>query len=158
MPLNNLGCVIRVGGDLWRCAQPDADGFITLNKLNVGTIIKLNDNSEYPDRDEESKFYLGDVILDPYPRLFVIPPKNKVIATVHKIMELLKDGQSVAVHCTHGVDRTGLVIGAFRILHQKWSLERVQAERYLFGASAWRDIPDHLIVEFLKKLSIEYSR
>ena len=88
MPLNNLGLV---HAELWRCAQPGPDGFASLSGMRVTTIIKLNDNGEYPDNLEKANFK-GDVIYDPYPRLFTVPPKAKVVATVQKIVERLKSG------------------------------------------------------------------
>jgi protein tyrosine/serine phosphatase len=92
------------------------------------------------------------VICDPYPRLFIVPSKEKVVTTVRKIVERLKNGEGVAVHCTHGVDRTGLVIGAFRIVELGWTMQEVQKERDLYGVSLLRDIPDHAIVELLEAL------
>src|SRR5437868_2722536 len=126
MPLSNLGLVFSgYGARLWRCAQPDTDGFVLLSGLHVTTIIKLNDNGEYPDSLETGNFK-GDVICDPYPRLFIVPPKEKVVDTVREIIRLLKIGKCVAVHCTHGVDRTGLVIGAFRIVELGWTMQQVK--------------------------------
>jgi protein tyrosine/serine phosphatase len=154
MPLNNLGLVCA---GLWRCGQPDTDGFVLLSCLHVTTIIKLNDNGEYPDKLENDTFK-DDVIFDPYPRLFFVPPKEKVVATVQKIIELLNNGKCVAVHCTHGVDRTGLVIAAFRIVQLGWTMEKVQAERYLYGASLLRDIPDHAIVELLEAIEADHAK
>jgi protein tyrosine/serine phosphatase len=154
MPLNNLGLVCT---GLWRCAQPDTDGFVLLSGLQVTTIIKLNDDREYLDKAEKEKFK-GDVICDPYPRLFIVPPKEKVVATVQKIIGLLNNGKCVAVHCVHGVDRTGLVIGAFRIVQIGWTMEKVQAERYLYGASPLRDIPDHAIVGLLEAIEADHAK
>ena len=154
MPLNNLGLV---HAELWRCAQPGPDGFASLSGMRVTTIIKLNDNGEYPDNLEKANFK-GDVIYDPYPRLFTVPPKAKVVATVQKIVERLKSGACVAVRCTHGIDRTGLVIGAFRIIEHGWTVKKVQEERYLYGASPLRDIPDHAIVELLETIEADHVK
>jgi protein tyrosine/serine phosphatase len=154
MPLNNLGLVCA---GLWRCAQPDTDGFALLSGLHVTTIIKLNDNGEYPDKLESDTFK-GDVICHPYPRLFFVPAKEKVVATVQKIIELLNNGKYVAVHCTHGVDRTGLVIGAFRIIQLGWTTAQVKEERYLYGVSLLRDIPDHAIVELLEAIEADHAK
>jgi protein tyrosine/serine phosphatase len=153
MPLNNLGLVCE---GLWRCAQPDQDGFTLLGGLNVTTIIKLNDNGEYPDSLEKTNFK-GDVICDPYPRLFIVPAEANVVSTVQKIVNLLSAGKCVAVHCTHGVDRTGLVIGAFRIIQSGWTLDKVKAERRLYGSSFLRDIPDHLILELLEAIEADHA-
>lgn len=156
MPLNNLG---YCGTDhtteiarLWRCSQPDADGFSML-RLNLGVkvIVKLNDDKEYPD-DMEISGFDGLVILRPLPRLFRVPSKDDLIEIVQQINLELEQGNSVAVHCTHGIDRTGLVIGAYQILIRGYTIDQVQEERRLFGAGWLRDIPDHSIVELLNQL------
>lgn len=159
MPLNNLGLVFDSNGArLWRCAQPDADGFELLWRLHVTSIIKLNDNGEYPDQKEKDNFNGGEVICYPYPRLFIVPRKEEVVGTVDKIIHLLNNGKCVAVHCTHGVDRTGLVIGAFGIIHLGWSMLQVKEERYRYGVSFVRDIPDHEIVELLEKIEADRQK
>lgn len=34
----------------------------------------------------------------------------------------------VLVHCWHGSDRTGIVVAAYRIVFQKWSMEDAEKE------------------------------
>ena len=156
MPLDNLGIVCS---GLWRCAQPRTDGFAVLSDvLNVTTVVKLNDNGEFADQQEKDSFKNGDVICEPYPRLFFVPPKQKVLATVQKIIGFLDTGKCVAVHCSHGIDRTGLIIGAFRIIRLGWTMKQVQEERYRYGASPFRDVPDHLIVELLEKIAAGHGQ
>ena len=41
----------------------------------------------------------------------------------------------VFVHCLHGEDRTGLVIGAYRMLVERWSFDRAYAEMIAHGHS-----------------------
>jgi protein-tyrosine phosphatase len=135
-------------------AQPDKKGFESLVYMGVNHIIKLNSNDEYPDQLEQT-YFDRHIVFDPYPKLFVVPPIEKVKATVKTIHDIMITGDSLAVHCTHGVDRTGLVIGAWRIITQKWTMEQVQEERYAYGASKWRDIPDYNIVKLLEKLAEE---
>ena len=153
-PLNNLGLVCA---GLWRCEQPRLDGFVSLGGLHVTTIIKLNDNAEYPDNLEKT-YFKAEVIFDPYPRLFTVPPKENVVATVQKIVERLKSGRCVAVHCTHGIDRTGLVIGAFRIIRCDWTLDQVKAERRLYGVSFLHDIADQKIVDLLEEIQADHVK
>ncbi len=44
---------------------------------------------------------------------------------------------SVYVHCLKGVDRTGLVCAAYRILIQKWTVEAATTEMYNMGFHWW---------------------
>lgn len=157
MPLNNLGYCHRSHETeialLWRCAQPDLDG-LSMLQLNLGVkvIVKLNHDDEFPDELERENFK-GDVVLRPLPRLFRVPSAEDLVEIVQQIKLELDQGNSVAVHCTHGIDRTGLVIGAFRRLVLSWDMAMIQEERRLFGAGWLRDIPDHQIVELLESLS-----
>ena len=152
MPLNNFGIVEQSSGLLARGAQPDADGFDTLLKLGFDTIYKLNLNKEFGNLAESQFFHPETVIFDPYPPIFTIPEKEAIIETVETIANLINLGDMVYVHCTHGRDRTGLIIGAYRILINKWDFDAVQRERYAYGSNWCIDIPDHKIVEFLKEL------
>lgn len=153
MPLNNFGIVsLTDAGWLARCAQPDKVSSADLFNLKFDTLYKLNQDSEFPDAIEKANFK-GNVILNPYPKLFKIPPKQDIIDTVNQIQYGIKTGRRIVVHCTHGRDRTGLVIGAYRILMNKWTFEMAQAERQYYGANAIIDIADAEIVEFLKQLA-----
>ena len=153
MPVDNFGIVdgIESGALLARSAQPDKTSCLALNKLGFNVLYKLNNNEEFPDVTEQDNFN-GQVILDPYPKLFNIPTKEHILQTIAFINNTVKEGRNVLVHCTHGRDRTGLVIGAYRIVYDKWTFEQVQAERVYYGAGLITDIPDIKIIEFLKNL------
>ena len=58
------------------------------------------------------------------------PSADTVRAAVDEIVAAPKP---VFVHCMKGKDRTGLVIAAYRILHQGWSLERAYQEMLKYG-------------------------
>ena len=153
MPLNNFGIVsLTDAGWLARCAQPDKVSSADLFNMKFDTLYKLNQDSEFPDAVEKANFK-GSVIFDPYPKLFKIPTKEVILNTVQRIQALILTDFRVVVHCTHGRDRTGLVIGAYRILINKWTFEMAQQERQYYGANAIIDIADAEIVEFLKQLA-----
>lgn len=44
---------------------------------------------------------------------------------------------SVLVHCEHGEDRTGMVIAAWRIIKNGWSVQQAKKEMYDFGFNYW---------------------
>ena len=63
---------------------------------------------------------------------WLIAPKD---ADVEKIISLLTD-QSQAplfIHCTHGQDRTGLIMGLYRIFVDKWSSGNAYDEMLKIG-------------------------
>jgi len=157
MPLNNFGIVDRKDrGLLARSAQPDETAMVALSEFGFNIIVKLNTDAEYPDEMEDRSWIAQSgraLVLDPYPPLFEIPAREAILRTVDTLQSHVGTGDRVLVHCTHGVDRTGLVIGAYRIVACGWTFDRVEDERRAFGVTALRDIVDIKIVEFLKALA-----
>jgi protein tyrosine/serine phosphatase len=100
---------VRTG--LWRGGQPSPEGWRYLHGLGVRKVVKLNTKSEASDREAAA---LGMEIVY-LPMSFVAfrePPPETVQAAVDA---LKVSNQNVYVHCTHGWDRTGLVVGAYRV-------------------------------------------
>lgn len=141
MPLSNFGMVRP--GRLYRCAQPDVTGLVTLASLGVGCVVSLN-GAKNADWDREK--WIEDL-----PTLSVDVPR--VVALVDRINGWLNRDGSLAVHCTHGRDRTGLVIGAWRLRHDDWSFEEVQAERGVYGISTILEIAERAIHEALEQIA-----
>ena len=155
MPLNNFGLVDKRanGASLWRAAQPDSSGFKLLVDLGIDGVFKLNNNAEFPDARETQYVepaFVSLVPMDPF-----TPDEKFVRGVVKEIDAALTDGTSVFVHCTHGRDRTGLVIGAYRALINHWTFGAIQKERMVYGANWLVDVPDHEIVEMLKLFAKE---
>src|SRR5438445_2243887 len=125
--LTNFG-VVESG--IYRCAQPDAKGFNDLyHQLRVTTIIKLNDNSEYPLEREKQEFsgrVLDFGLSTFHPDIGVVRTIATNIDQLH--LSLLSSRDALAIHCSHGRDRTGLVIGAWILLCCGWTMKRVEAE------------------------------
>lgn len=63
------------------------------------------------------------------------PLQLKLIVRVihHDILH----GQNVLVHCATGKDRTGMVIGAYRILVDRWDADRAIFEMKSHGMHFW---------------------
>ena len=152
MPLNNFGLVDRreQGTALWRAAQPDSTGFKLLLSFGINGVFKLNSNSEFPDAREAQ--YITPAVLSLTPMDPFTPKEDEVRGIVKEIDEYLSNGISVLVHCTHGRDRTGLIIGAYRALINHWSFDQIQKEREMYGANWLTDVPDYEIIAILKSL------
>jgi hypothetical protein len=158
MSLNNFGIVKSIGGKtLSRSAQPDAEGIFTLEKLGVQIILKLNSSSEYPLTEEKKvsvAIGFAECPLDPF------NPDEKIVRQlaldIQSYLTANTPGMSVHIHCSHGRDRTGLIIGAWQLLYGGISLNDVLAQRKAYGTSWLGDFTaDHEIVEMLKKFSQE---
>ncbi len=128
-PVNNipgLGNFAQVSDELYRGEQPTAEGFAQLKKMGIKTIINLR--ASYPD----AKFIKGLGFYYLY-----IPMEannvgdNEAIAFLKAVSD--KDFAPFFVHCQHGADRTGTMVGVYRMTVQGWPKEKVQGELSRFG-------------------------
>lgn len=135
MPLSNFGYVdSRHCNPLFRCAQPTAADVQTLRVLGVANILKLN-----TDEPDEADWPDPQVFLKPLPSVFFDP--KLAIECAAEVFNMLEHGGAL-VHCKYGRDRTGLVIGAFRIIYCGWTLAQVDAERATYGVVGLDEIAD----------------
>lgn len=125
--LPGLANVGRVAPGVYRGAQPGADGYATLKKMGIRTVIDLR-TSETEKQQVESAGM----------RAIAVPiamSRDGLKVKVDQVVELLADpaNQPVFVHCRHGQDRTGIVVAAYRMKVDKWSLTEAEKEMQSFG-------------------------
>ncbi|MGA2132234.1 MAG: sulfur transferase domain-containing protein [Bryobacteraceae bacterium] len=108
----------RVDAHVYRGAQPTSEGFRYLAKLGVKIVIDLREPGDRSRAEERTVSDAGMAYLN-VPMTGLTPPTDAEIA---KILSKLEDGGSgpVFVHCWRGADRTGAVIAAYHIEHDKW--------------------------------------
>lgn len=149
MPLDNFG---SINPSFFRCAQPDASGSRTLGAMGVTYIVRLNDDGPVPVADE----HVAAPTILVSPRF--IPTFSvdlaQVVGITRDIKSLIDSGEKVVVHCTHGRDRTGLIVGIYRLLFDGWTIDQVDAERKLYGVdNVFVAIGDHAIHEALEAVA-----
>lgn len=147
MALSNFGVVEP--GKLYRGAQPDAKGFQDLLALGVTETLVLNGNNE------SATGWTGLVIDRPMNGL---ESSAEVEAIVEDLQRSLDIGRSVYVHCTHGRDRTGWVVGAWRIMKCGWDYVKMHEERLLYGEKFILEVADARIVMSLHEIAAKYGR
>jgi tyrosine-protein phosphatase SIW14 len=138
---HNIGNLHLVRTGLWRSAQPvtDAD-WAYLKSLGITKVIKLNFETEGTDAGAE-RYYIhvftlsiqpeGDKdLLDNVKNTFVQPNRQALKAALALIQA---GGGSVLVHCTHGHDRTGLLIGLHRVTNDGWTKDAAYREMLEMG-------------------------
>jgi protein tyrosine phosphatase (PTP) superfamily phosphohydrolase (DUF442 family) len=115
---------------LFRGAQPSNDGFGALAKMGVGIVVDLRGDS---DAERERVTKLGM-------QYIAIPSQCSHMTDegVAKFLSILRDNpdKKVFVHCKYGVDRTGMMVAAYRISQQGWTAEESRREMETFGFSA----------------------
>ena len=87
------------------------------------------------------------------PMTRLTPPTEAEIA---KILALLEDATTgpVFVHCLRGADRTGAVIAAYRIDHDRWDNSRALEEAMSFGMSFFQ-LPRQNFIRKFQPLTIK---
>ena len=140
MPIELVGIenFYKVSDDLYRGAQPTAEGMKALEKLGIRTVFNLR--SLHSDRDE----LVGTGLMYEHITMKTWNPKHR------DFVQFLKaatdpDKTPVFVHCQRGSDRTGTMCAAYRIVVQGWPRQQALDEmtRGGFGFySGWRDLVD----------------
>jgi protein tyrosine phosphatase (PTP) superfamily phosphohydrolase (DUF442 family) len=138
--LTGLPNFYKVSNELYRGAQPTADGMKQLEKLGVKTVINLrsihSDSNEIKGTDL-SYVHIGMTawrIND-----------NDVIRLLRVITD--KTRTPVFVHCQHGSDRTGTMCAIYRIAVQGWSKDEAIEEMTKGGFGfnrIWRNLPKYI--------------
>lgn len=123
-----------VSPQLYRSAQPTAQGMQNLKQMGVATVVCLR--SFHSDQDEigETELMLEQIDLRPW------HPGRKDIA---RFLRIVTDPARtpVLVHCQFGADRTGTLCALYRVAVQDWSKEEAIREMTQGGFGyhkAWR--------------------
>ena len=123
----------QVNDHVYRGAQPTGDGFKSLAKIGVHTVIDLREGREFG--GDEKKYVEGSGMHYVHvPFAGLAAPTDEQIATVFNVLED-PTAWPVFVHCRRGADRTGTVIACYRIAHDHWDKEKALNEAKMHGMS-----------------------
>src|SRR6202158_5172269 len=121
----------KVSEMLLRGAQPSAQGLAELKKLGVTTIVDLRGNSGPVAWGRGRAESVGMRFVN-IPLLGWFPPNNVQVAQFLKLVQQ-DPTQKIFVHCYYGQDRTGVMVGTYRIAEQNWPPDQAAAEMDSFG-------------------------
>jgi tyrosine-protein phosphatase SIW14 len=126
--------LVQVDPGVWRSGQPTtAEGWAYLKSLGIRRVVKLNFESEGSDDSaREAGMEVRYLPIQPEGSLASIldaPDPTHIDGAV----AALSEGGGVLVHCEHGNDRTGLVVGAYRVKHDGWTKGRAFREMLARG-------------------------
>jgi len=107
----------QVKPGVWRGGQPTAAGWEYLKLLGVKWDVKLNTENEAS--DDGAKAHGIQVIY--LPITLVQQTVGKPDATTLNVAVSTLERAGTFVHCQHGQDRTGLVVGAYRVKVGHWT-------------------------------------
>ena len=136
----------KVDEHVYRGGQPTGEGFQYLAKIGVKTVIDLREPGERS-RNEERMVAAAGMTYINIPMTGLTPPTEAEIA---RILGILEDGKvgPVFVHCMRGADRTGAVIGSYRIDHDGWDNARALQEAMANGMSFFQFPRQRFIRDF----------
>jgi len=117
----------QVEGTVWRSGQPTTpEAWRYLRSLGITTIVKLNRESEGSDAGAVA----AGMTVIPIP----MPPSNAwetltqpAQSDIRRAVAAMRAGHAL-VHCTHGQDRTGLAVGAYRMWVDRWTKSAARRE------------------------------
>jgi len=136
----------KVSENLYRGAQPTAEGMRELERLGVKTVVSLR--SFHSDRGEMEGTKLA------YEHIFMKTwhPENEEII---RFLRIVTDPNRtpVFVHCQRGADRTGTMCAIYRIAVQGWSKPEAIDEMTKGGFGfyeGWQNL-----IEYIQNLDVE---
>jgi protein tyrosine/serine phosphatase len=133
-----LGNFARVSEDLYRGAQPTAEGFKRLKEMGVKTIINLRGSNSEKDKIKGLGFYYLSIPSQAW------DPKDEDMV---KFLRLLREPKYLPafVHCQYGSDRTGTAVAVYRLVEQGWSRDDAVAEMKTFGLHrVWSGLEEYV--------------
>ncbi len=126
----------QVDHSVYRGAEPTAEGFQYLSHLGVKVVLDLRRHDERAASEERLVTAAGMRYIN-VPMTGMTPPTAAQITTILGLLENPATGP-VFVHCKRGADRTGAVIAAYRIDHQRWDNAQALAEAMTNGMSKFQ--------------------
>ena len=125
--LPNFG---HVGSGFYRGAAPTEAGLEKLKAMGVRTVIDLRIAPHTVAKERKNAQALGLRFVN-LP-MGSDPPTKAEVATFLQLAD--SAGQSpIYVHCQHGADRTGTMVGIYREVHDHWSFSQAYAEMRHYG-------------------------
>ncbi|HVW87753.1 MAG TPA: tyrosine-protein phosphatase [Bryobacteraceae bacterium] len=131
---------------VFRGGQPTEEGFQYLSRLGVKTVVDLREPGNRSKAEAALVTGAGMKYVN-VPMTGLAAPSESEIA---RILALLEDTTAgpVFVHCWRGADRTGAVIAAYHIDHDKWNSARALADARAHSMSFFQIPRENFIRNF----------
>lgn len=121
----------KVTAGLYRGGQPGEDGFRLLKEMGVRTVINFRSETEEKAIVETLGMKYVHIPLNAWKRV----PED----SIRTFLQILGDraNEPVFVHCRRGADRTGIMVGIYRVAFQGWDARRAYKEARTIGMRWW---------------------
>ena len=145
----SLSNAYKVSVDLYRSEQPSAKDLSDIQQLGIKTLISMR--NYHDDSDKYAEAGIGTIRFKM--NAGSVTEKDLVLV----LRAIRSNPKPVLVHCWHGSDRTGFIVAGYRIIEQKWpvdkAIEELKLGGYGYHAPVYRNI-----VELLGKMDVEAVR
>lgn len=124
----------KVHDFLFRGGEPSAAGLKELSKQGIKTIIDLRAAGARTETEASLARELGMKYIN-LPMSSKAPSETQVETFIQTVEAGRDKNEPVFVHCAHGSDRTGCLVGIWRVTHDSYSYKDAYSEmrRYYFG-------------------------
>ena len=122
--ITNVG---HVAPGIVRGAQPEPEGYATLKEIGIRTVVNLRTRHGEREAVEAAGMRYVEI---PMSFLKKVDP-----AAMRKALSVMTDpaNQPVFLHCSRGLDRTGVVVAVYRMEVDGWSEAEAVAEMEALG-------------------------
>ncbi|MBA3701200.1 MAG: tyrosine-protein phosphatase [Planctomycetes bacterium] len=142
VPVELAGCpnLFKLAPDIYRGAQPSADGMAQLAKLGIKTVISLRAFNDDQDEAVGTGLTLERISFKTW---------HAEDEDVERFLKLIADPtkRPVFIHCLHGSDRTGTMCAIYRMALEGWSVDEALREMQHGGYGfheIWTNLPKYL--------------
>ena len=139
----------RVNDNYYRGAQPSEEGFRSLEKMGIKTVVNLRTSKSDRSRLKNTKLDYEHIWFKTWH-----PEEEDVVRFINIVTDPKR--QPVFVHCRHGADRTGLMTALYRITVDGWSKQDAIKEMTTGGFGfhpEWKNL-----IKFIEKFDVEELR
>lgn len=117
---------------VFRGGQPSEIGFKLLSQMKIRTVLNIRKSSSAQIEEERNLVHQLGMRYISVPLSGILTPRDGDMKLIERILTNTSY-QPVFVHCLHGQDRTGLVIGLYRVFHDRISPHAAYQEMLDFG-------------------------
>jgi protein tyrosine/serine phosphatase len=126
-----VGAFAQVTPFLYRGARPTPEGLQALAAMHIKTDLNIEDDSQAVAAEEVTAKQLGmQYISIPLSGFFA--PSDADMARIFKVIHE-PSNYPIFLHCKHGEDRTGLVVGLYRYNDEHWTAQDAYSEMLAHG-------------------------
>ncbi|MHC4567649.1 MAG: fused DSP-PTPase phosphatase/NAD kinase-like protein [Planctomycetota bacterium] len=139
----------KVSDDLYRGAQPSAEGMKQLEKLGIKTVVNLRFLTS------DRKMLKGTQLDYEHINTTTLTTDTRDVIRFLKIAAA-PERTPVFVHCHRGIDRAGVMCAAYRIVLEGWTREEA-IEEMTKGGFTSRTIKKNLL-DYIRKMNVSKIR